>query len=68
MFFLKQFHYALEIGKIANEDFWSPPRPSPPPIGSILQKIGKNRKKYFKPFYRGFWQKFSFLVAKSSKK
>ena len=31
-------------GFIANEDFWSPPAP-PPPIGSILQKIGKNQNR-----------------------
>ena len=30
------------IGFLANEDFWSPPAPPPPPIGSSLQKIGKN--------------------------
>ena len=32
-------------GFIANEDFWSPPAPPPPPIGSILQKIGKNQNR-----------------------
>ena len=51
------FDWYRTFGKIANEDFWSPP-----PIGSILQKIGgkiridsewpnsaRNRKKNFCP-------------------